>query len=484
LGDRLEVALPLVIRRRRLRQIERTSVLERFRLQVHFYNPVTGHTISRNVSDISFGGICFVDDEAEDVVWEGLPLEHTVLNWQQRRVDLGELEVRSVERTPEGALLCHCMFRTPGAAENRDLVDLIATLRYPNLEIYDGEHFDETYCFYEKVGLISPHMKRNLSPQAPETWKRLFGKGRDIARALVHREHGKISAAISTVRAWERTWLIQHLGALPSNGSKRAGDLTVGILEHLIPRPDADYIFFFVLPASPTSSFYGRFIALTGTAEALVKSSVFFWTLPADGFRAPAPTHDVRIRPLIESDELLVSRAAERCLGVLMAKAISIQPAILRLPDTRKRFKQAALKRERTWRVITRHGVPVLAVFHEVASPGVNLTWKLNASWIIPIHTEFDRDGAATRLALADAAAVPTLTPTGDRFLFTTSLTDNALVTQTGFSLVYRANAYILNRAGLQRLYYYAKNRYGEVEMLTDAMNKRRNGRGSPSSHA
>lgn len=473
-GDRLEVVLPLVLRRRRLRQTERTSVTEQWGVEVSFYNPVTGHTISRKVHDLSFGGICFADDESENVVWEGLPLEHAVLSWEQRQVQLGELEIRAVERTSDASLLCHSAFRTPGAAESSYLVDLVATLRHPNLEIFDGTEFEEVYRFYERAGLIGQHMKRNLSPEVPETWKRLFRKGSDVGRVLIHREGGDIDAAVSAVRPWERTWVLQHYGSRGPNGSHWAGELLIGILEYSIPRTDSDYLFFFVLPTSPSISFYERFIAVTGTPEALAKSSLYLWMLPADGHKPVTDAPHLRIRSLHKCDELLVCRAFERCLGAQMAKAMSILPGEIRLPDTRSRFKRVGLIRERSWSIITRSGAPAVALMHEVSSPGINLTWKLNASWLIPIHPELDRDGAATGMALDHAARQPTLTPTGDRFLFSTKWTDKELIESFGYKLVYETDVFILNRSGSQRFYHYTTRRYGEAGMLAEALEKRR----------
>src|SRR5206468_2354665 len=113
-----------------------------------------------------------------------------------------------------------------------------------------------------------------------------------------------------------------------------------------LPRPDAHYLVFFVRAGNARfNAFYEKFFNLTGTPEAVARPTVEYWVRRGSS-AAPwpeAPPHEVR--PLAAADEALVARAAERSLGPMAARALSLVPGELTLPDTASRFAELGLER-------------------------------------------------------------------------------------------------------------------------------------------
>ena len=174
----------------------------------------------------------------------------------------------------------------------------------------------------------------------------------------------------------------------------------------------------------------------------------------------------ISVEPCTSDDELAVSHAAQREFGAHAAAATSMVPGQLTLPDTSERFARAGLVRRRDCVLIKRCGRIAYAVLEEHSSPGINLTWMLNASWIIPVHTELDADGQALARALQLVVHRPAQSATGERFLNLPPGLNEAELARQGFAREARLRFYVLNRAGMHRYIHYNAGRYGEVESM------------------
>jgi hypothetical protein len=205
------------------------------------------------------------------------------------------------------------------------------------------------------------------------------------------------------------------------------------------------------------------------------RSIVELWSRPAGG---PVPNHTdtptVALRRFEPHDELVIARAVQRKLGPHAAAALSMVPGEIDLADTRERFARAGLERSRSCDIVTRAGVATYAVLEERSTPGLNLTWMLNASWIIPIHAELDGDAAALDAALRSVVSRPAQTATGEHFVNLPEGLDTDRLGAWGFEKEASVYLYVLTRAGLHRFFTYASHRYGEVDAMTARRERRR----------
>ncbi|MEM7449368.1 MAG: hypothetical protein AAF355_14135 [Myxococcota bacterium] len=464
--DRLELSLPLVLRRRRRRRENRTQIPEDEAVSVRFRHPVDREAYTRQVVDISYGGICILADTEKDLAWEGLPLRDLSVTWRNGVVEVGEAHIVAVDERPDGKVYFHARFEFPRISEQPDLVDLVATLGHPMLEVTKGEDFSGMLDLYTRSGIYHDYMVPNLEPvleEASENWLRVRDHGSDLVRTLVHRDVDRsIDATVTILRSWEYTWLLQHFGAVSSNGFRWSGELQLATLNFLVGRRDFRFAFFWVEAKNRSmNALYERFFELTGTAEAIERSEVQLWALPAGAARRDPKEFEGVVRPLLAEDESLVAHGAERAFGPMTAASLSIVPDEMGLPDTSLRYGNAGLKRDRTCFVFDDGRGPRAALLSEYLSPGLNLTWKLNATWLTPVFE--DLTGSDLTQALDFIASRPRASDSVDTFALVPTTTDQEVLRALGWEQRMHVYTYIMNRAGVLRYSQYVADRYGSV---------------------
>jgi hypothetical protein len=481
-AERVRTTLPLILRRRRRHRRDHRVPVGRDQLvDLMVRNPVTGGVQVFPVSEVSFFGIEVGCPPHGAVLWRGLPLEQAQLRFGPRLVHLGDVVVEELEANPTtGWVQCVIALQSASIADDPDMIALLATLAHPHVRVHDGRDFDGLHATYLRAGLFGPHMHRNLEPILEQTrgvWRRLHSGAADVVRTFVHGKEEQPDAAVTVMRAWEHAWVLQHFVDTSSERSGATGRLQSAYLDHLVPRPDARYLLFFVKTDNHIMNAYlRRFFDATGTPEAVTRSQVELW-IGGGVIDVGEPDPELQIRPMEASDEPLVQRAAQRYLGGHAAAALSLIEGELTLPDTHARFARAGLERGRTSEVVCRDGRPVYALIEEQSTPGVNLTWMLNASWILPLESARAQDEGALRAALRAVNLRPPQAATGERFLNLPRGLNERLLQEAGFTREAALYLYVLNRAGLHRFLHYAAERYGEV----DAIAQRRRTRGARS---
>jgi len=469
-GSRLKLSLPLILRRRRRhRRDARNQVPASYGVELRYRHPVTGHVASHAVSEVSFYGVTFRLEAHGNVLWQGMPLEQAQLVWDKRLVQLGDLLVDETSIDEQG-MMCRALAQDSRLVDDHDLIDLLGALANPELTVHDGTEFAALHQTYLRAGLFGPHMDRNLAPifhETAATWRAMHDGARDMIRTFVNGPKDAPDAAVTAMRAWEACWLLQHFVDASTERFGATGKLQFAYIDHVLPRPDGRYIIFFVKEDNAImNAYFNRFFETTGTAEALSCTLLDLWIR----LDAPAPAFDLdaalTVEPCTTADESTVAHAAQRELGAHAAAAVSMVPGQLTLPDTAERFARAGLVRSRDCVLIKRAGRIAYAVLEERSTPGLNLTWMLNAAWIIPVHPELDADGQALARALQLVVERPAQAATGDRFLNLPLDIDEAVLARYGFAREARLKFYVLNRAGVHRFLHYNIARYGEVEAM------------------
>ncbi|MEO5770153.1 MAG: hypothetical protein ABIS92_17490 [Polyangia bacterium] len=468
-GSRLEVVLPFLMRRRRRRRERRALVASDRPVTVTFRSSATGQLVHRRVRDVSHGGLCFEADPALDVLWNGVVLDDARIKWAGGDATLGDLEVRALEEARNGEWLCHTANRKGALRDSPDLIELLAELYHPEAHRHDGGNFSVMVDFYRRAGLLGEFMERNLREvwsEAAVSWRKLHQERGRVACTLVFRDgEGQPQATFSGVRVWEKTWLAQHFGALPTADRRATGTLQLAYLDFVTPQPDTHYMAFFVKAGNALmNAFHEKFFGLTGTPESINRVTVTLWTLRAGTKRiqGDAP-RGYGMRPLRRRDEVVASRAAERVFGPMTSHALSLVPKGFCLPQTARRFEELGLERGRQcFAIDDAHGVAA-ALMKERTSPGVNLTWMLDAWWFLPISSYGTAEIDAVTMAAHHITAAPQERPQGDKFLIVPDGTPSGPLVEAGFEKLLDAHLYILNRSGLRRYYEYIADRYGEL---------------------
>jgi 1-acyl-sn-glycerol-3-phosphate acyltransferase len=103
------------------------------------------------------------------------------------------------------------------------------------------------------------------------------------------------------------------------------------------------------------------------------------------------------------------------------------------------------------------------ALMKENTSPGVNLTWMLDAWWFLPVEAYRTGDEAGAALAADTIARAPSDVPQGDKLLIVPEGTGTRPLVDAGFEKLADLHLYVINRSGFRRYQEYVADRYGEL---------------------
>lgn len=137
----------------------------------------------------------------------------------------------------------------------------------PNAYVSNDVDMDSLWEFFFNTGFIYPKKYRLIHSRKEnfkETYRKLYQESPEIAKHFIYQENGKVYGHISMIRAYERTWMMQHYAARNME-NKRTGFI---VLKHIInylndmyrlPSAKMDYVVAYFRPQNrfPKSVFGG-----------------------------------------------------------------------------------------------------------------------------------------------------------------------------------------------------------------------------------
>jgi len=457
-GDVLTLSPSPKLREWHRRSEERTPLGPQSGAIVSYRHALTGARRVHPLVDLSSHGFSFPPGASDEELWPGLPLKDV-------RIQLGAVAFRA----PEVAIRAVSPSRV--SAEMRDLPDDEADLMREQLiehgpesvRFHDGSGFDELVAFHRSMNLLEHDMEANLAATLDETrrtWRLAHDRSARLMRTAIVPWRGGIGAALTSVRAYERTWVFQHSavasGAVPAGAGQLHG-LLMRLAAH---RRDGEYI-------------AGAIDASAKTMHGLV-SSFFSQSAPAHRgamrltlYAAPArpePARNESIRPLRGRDESLVEHVGARQLDPVCARALSLRAGEIQLPQTRAAYAKVGMERRREAFGAFSGDQCVAVLLQETASPGLCLSGLMSASFLLPVLQGADPDGAK-QLALCDLArAAPVPGDPPNRFLFVPANTDHGPVLAAGWRPIGQCTYFALHRLGIVDYQRYIADRYGLLQ--------------------
>jgi hypothetical protein len=441
--------LPLLLRRRRRRTESRVDTrAQSYRLL--FEHPLRPRRVEASVIDLSARGLCFTADE-RDLLWPGLVLGSSSVHGPHGRVDLGKLEVRSLESDR-----AHARILRDDVGTDLELGELLASLRHPDLTPHDGSTFDTQLALYRHAGLVMPYMAELLDhakDEAARSWWVAHRDAPSLCRTFARYEGDDAVASVTALQAWERTWLGQHLAAIPERTGCTPGELLMSFMDYVVLRPDCRQMVFFVAAKNTRmNAIQEQFQALTGTPEAAVRVPLRAWL-----FRAPCERDTPDVRRADGADRRVLARSTLRDWGGLAQRAFSFDEASSTLASLGPRYARAGLLRRREISVTRDARLPRWAAVTERCSPGLCIPGLTQATWLLPLHA--GPDDAAHVRSLVASLRLEAHEP--HRIVLTSALRANEPFEAAGLTHAFDAYAYVLNRAGLRRYASYLLESYG-----------------------
>jgi hypothetical protein len=438
---------------------ERTALGPESGALVSYRHALTGARRAHPLVDLSSHGFSFPPGASDEELWAGLPLKDVRIHLGERAFRAPAVAIRSVSPSRVSAE----MRALPDRDADLMREQLIEHGRDP-IRFHDGRGFDELVAFHRSMNLLEPQMEANLAKTIDETrrtWRLAHDRSAGLMRTAIVPWRAGIGATLTSVRAYERTWVFQHSAVASSTVPAGAGQLH-GILMRLAAhRRDGEYIAGAIDVGARTmhglvSSFFSQ--------SAPAHRGAMRLTLFAAPAAPPRPLDPAVVRRLRGREESLVENVGARHLDPVCARALSLRAGEIELPQTRAAYAKLGMERGRDAHGAFSGDQCVAVLLRETASPGLCLSGLMSAAFLFPVLPGADPDGTK-QLALCDLARASTLP--GDpphRFLFVTTNSNHGPVLAAGWRPIGECTYFALHRLGIVEYQRYIADKYGLLQ--------------------
>jgi hypothetical protein len=347
--------------------------------------------------------------------------------------------------------------------EAEALRERLVVLGSRDVSLEDGTHFDAIVAFHRSVGLLEPDMEANLRASladARTTWARAHRRPDGLMRTALVGWHGGIGATLTAVRAYDRTWVLQHSAVASPAVPAGAGQLHGMLMQLAAHRPDGEYVGGYVdASAKALHAMVGKFF--TRAAPARLGAAAFsLYSAPAVAMAAVGTS----VRRLRRQEDALVENAALRLLDPVCARALGLRSGEVDIGRTRAAYRRLGLLRGRRAFGAFVADRCVAILLQEESSPGLCLSGLMSAATLLPVHVELDPDGAHRRALCALARGGEIVGAVPNRFLFVPAGADERPMLDAGFRLVGTCTFFAFHRLALLEYHRYVASKYGLLQ--------------------
>ena len=191
-----------------------------------FSHPLTKKLVNLKVVNISGSGLSVEEDRNNPVLLPGMFLMNVKLRFTnnfQLNFDGQIIHRTTFEEDHKENCRCGIAFLDMPINEHVQLLGLLQHACDPNAYICDTVDMDELWHFFFESGFIYPQKYKHLQEnkeRAKQVYQTLYTENPNIARHFIYRDKGAILGHISTLRFYEKAWMIHHHAAKGTKGRK------------------------------------------------------------------------------------------------------------------------------------------------------------------------------------------------------------------------------------------------------------------------
>jgi hypothetical protein len=347
---------------------------------VDLMSPLLPGAMQREVHDISSSGFSFEIDPQIDLFPAGMV-------FSQIRIRLGDAEfhcrgqIRNLSRGGARHLGMRCGVQLEGLEESArlHLTDLIMRANYPGLEDGGALTFDQLWAFFLETRFVYPEKEKALAPIMPEirhTIEALTARPSDLFKSVIAREGGKVIGHVSGLRAYQRTWMAQHLAA--ASGYHAGALLNMGNAEYFGQSVDLEFHKISFRPDNqwPARVFGGFARSVTDVRLSDLRTFDYYQLSVEHPLE---PTPGIEVIEASGEDLTVVERHFVKTERGVLLRADDLTRDGLNLVDLNARYRRLGLQRRRRVLLALRRNEPVGFALVELSSPGLNFSELLSA---------------------------------------------------------------------------------------------------------
>jgi hypothetical protein len=282
------------------------------------------------------------------------------------------------------------------------LAGAILRRTHAGLELARDLGFDAVWCFLREAGFLYPEKEQRLLRDMGtirDSLSRLLAQPHGPLRTLVFRAGGVLQGHVSAVRAYRKTWMVQHLATSKGGPGTLAAAkaLNAGIMDYLEQLPDTEWARIWFRPKNrwPARTF-GRFARLKFDPNRCDLRTYSYLTASTEGaVEVRIPGIEVTLASPADWADIRRTFVARGETALLSAEDLSRAPD---LSEVNEDYEVMGLSRRREALVARRDGRMVGFALAEITSPGVNLSDLTSAFRVHPLVGD---PAAVTALASA-----------------------------------------------------------------------------------
>jgi hypothetical protein len=323
-----------------------------------FTHPLTRKLINLKVTDISGSGLAVEEDRENPVLLPGMFLKNVRLRFTNHFEMAFDGQI--IHRTPsvddDQASRCGIVFLDMAVNDHVQLLGLLQHACDPNAYICDAVDMDELWRFFFDTGFIYPqkyqHLQKNKD-RAKQVYQTLYAQNPNIARHFIYREKGAILGHISTLRFYDKAWLIHHHAAKGNKGRK-AGIAVLNQIgsfindSHSIYSMHMEYVLCYFRPENkfPRRVFGGVTESLNDPQNCSIDNFAYFYDATGD-----PQDWDVsgswELKKASAEDLLDFAAFYENCSGGLLTSALDMEADALEQKELNREYKKLGIQKER-----------------------------------------------------------------------------------------------------------------------------------------
>ncbi|MEE4352007.1 MAG: hypothetical protein V2J25_03980 [Desulfatiglans sp.] len=361
-----------------------------------FDHPFLQRRIQLDVSDISTTGFSVYENVGDGVLVQGMIIPEVVIEFAgTSRIRCSAQVIYRLEEDEKRFRYAFSIFDMDIDAYsglNRILGSALDTHAHLSTEL----DMEDLWKFFFESDFIYPKKYRlveSYREDFKETYRKLYQENPEVARHFTYQENGRICAHVSMVRAYEKTWVVQHHISRIMDGKRAGPKVLKQILQFLnnmfrLPSVNAEHMMLYYRPENrfPSAAFGGFAEDLRDPKRCSVDLfSYFTYTTPSLGERLPEGWF---LRGCSSFDIREFRRFYEHHSGGLLFDVLGFEQDESNGECVEALYKKLGLMR--TWEMLAlTHRGQLKAVFIvERSSRGLNLSDLLNCIKIVVTNPE------------------------------------------------------------------------------------------------
>jgi len=191
---------------------------------ISFDHPFFGEMVQRDLYDISVTGFSVHERDGECVLVPGMIVHKLNINYSGTMTIPCTAQVIYRQKEKNGVFRCGLVILDMDIVNYGKLSNILGNVVDSHVHVSDEINMDALWKFFFETGFIYPKKYNLIYPykdNLKETYRKLYQGNTEVAAHMTYQRNGQIYGHVSMVKAYERSWMVHHLAAMPVSGTRK-----------------------------------------------------------------------------------------------------------------------------------------------------------------------------------------------------------------------------------------------------------------------